>query len=147
MKSLFFCLSLLSVSFTAMAGNKTYTCSSSDQFQTSKISEASVTFIEGFGNSIKGANLYLLSDDEILLETSFRGVRFVERTNNLVMSGKKNSRVNPFGDDEYLILEGFKEKITFNELTSNLVLKYESISGPVGNRGGEGFTLNCNQSN
>ncbi|MFA6236753.1 MAG: hypothetical protein WC635_05440 [Bacteriovorax sp.] len=147
MKKLLICLSLLSISVSSMANDKVYKCESSSEINGVLIKDATISFSKGFRDSISKADLVVRSEVGVLLETSFRSLRIAERTKNVVMDGTNNSRINPFGDAEYLILAGLREKIDFDELAPALALKYESISGPVGNRGGSSFLLECSLEN
>ena len=104
--------------------------------------------------SIKGNSNLKINDAKVVLNVwdrvitkEFRGPIKTPKANSEIQSvfldGEKNSRINPFADFDYLHFDGQLEDIKLSDLSDRLSLTIDSISGPVGNRGGERFSLQC----
>lgn len=97
-------------------------------------------------HKIMGAKVVLSVWDRVVTK-EFRGPLKTPKANSDIQSafldGAKNSRINPFADFDYLHFDGQLDVFKLSDLSDKISLTIDSTFGPVGNRGGDRFSLIC----
>ncbi len=133
----------------AKADEKKYKCLSVGTYGR-EIEDVEITLQKGLFGKITGASASYKKDTYAGKESvsiEFRGpVKIPKETTvntDAYLNGASNSRVNPFGNFDYLRFTNKKETVKFDDLSDKMQLSLYSFYGAVTNRMSRSYELDC----